>query len=46
MSFQRSNRTIASVILQIANSYTRITGNTSLDEAEYKKYGDYDFFSC
>jgi len=26
--------------LQIANSYTGITGNTSLDEAGYRKYGD------
>lgn len=42
MSFQRSN-SIASIILQIANSYTRITGNTSLDKAEYKKYEDPDF---
>ena len=32
-------------ILQIANSYTGITGNTSLDEAGYRKYGDYDFWA-
>ncbi|MGB8937669.1 MAG: penicillin-binding protein activator [Candidatus Nitrosopolaris sp.] len=31
--------------LQIANSYTGITGNTSLDEAGYRKYGDYDFWA-
>ena len=45
MSFQRSNRTIASIILQIANSYTGITGNTSLDQTGYRKYGDYDFWA-
>jgi branched-chain amino acid transport system substrate-binding protein len=31
--------------LQIANTYTGITGNTSLDEAGYRKYGDYDFWA-
>jgi ABC-type branched-subunit amino acid transport system substrate-binding protein len=31
--------------LQIANSHTGITGNTSLDEAGYRKYGDYDFWA-
>jgi len=31
--------------LQITNSYTGITGNTSLDEAGYRKYGDYDFWA-
>ena len=31
--------------LQIASSYTGITGNTSLDEAGYRKYGDYDFWA-
>ena len=31
--------------LQIANSYTGITGSTSLDEAGYRKYGDYDFWA-
>ena len=31
--------------MQIANSYTGITGNTSLDEAGYRKYGDYDFWA-
>jgi branched-chain amino acid transport system substrate-binding protein len=31
--------------LQIANSYTGITGNTSLDQAGYRKYGDYDFWA-
>jgi hypothetical protein len=45
VSFQCSNRTIASIILQIANSYRGITGNTSLDEAGYRKYGDYDFWA-
>src|SRR5215472_16904777 len=45
VSFQCSNRTIASIILQIANSYRGITGNTSLDEAGYRKYEDYDFWS-
>jgi branched-chain amino acid transport system substrate-binding protein len=32
-------------LLQITNSYTGITGNTSLDEAGYRKYGDYDFWA-
>jgi ABC-type branched-subunit amino acid transport system substrate-binding protein len=32
-------------VLEIANSYTGITGNTSLDEAWYRKYGDYDFWA-
>jgi branched-chain amino acid transport system substrate-binding protein len=31
--------------LQIADSYTGITGNTSLNEAGYRKYGDYDFWA-
>ncbi|MGC2682315.1 MAG: hypothetical protein WA323_10630, partial [Candidatus Nitrosopolaris sp.] len=31
--------------LQITNSYTGITGNTSLDEAGYRKHGDYDFWA-
>lgn len=31
--------------LQIADSYTGITGITSLDEAGYRKYGDYDFWA-
>ena len=31
--------------LQIANTFTGITGNTSLDEAGYRKYGDYDFWA-
>ena len=31
--------------LQIANTYTGITGNTSLNEAGYRKYGDYDFWA-
>ena len=31
--------------MQITNSYTGITGNTSLDEAGYRKHGDYDFWA-
>ena len=31
--------------MQITDSYTGITGNTSLNEAGYRKYGDYDFWA-
>jgi hypothetical protein len=30
--------------LQIADSYRGITGNTTLNEAGYRKNGDYDFW--
>ena len=38
-------RPLRKTFLHIANSYTGITGNTSLDEAGYRKYGDYDFWA-
>ncbi|MFZ0510905.1 MAG: hypothetical protein WAM14_04795 [Candidatus Nitrosopolaris sp.] len=31
--------------MQLTDSYTRITGNSSLNEAGYRKHGDYDFWT-
>jgi hypothetical protein len=36
---------LKSTFLQLANSHVGITGNTSLNEAGDRKYGDYDFWA-
>jgi branched-chain amino acid transport system substrate-binding protein len=40
-----TNNYLRNTLVKIANSYNGITGNTSLNQAGDRKYGDYDFWA-